>query len=303
MKDAEKEVELNSYRGDRHIGDIRQGEKMNLESRINEAEVYRSMGLLLESLGVYENILSDLPISDIDNQDKVKQKISQIKKEIDEQEQVNKQDVSSEDISILKKGASDKDDVQGVLASAAAWKELGLYGEAVAEYEKLFTLDCHPGKIVSKMVACLSVTHTPSKVVEYVEKIVNKQKLEKKERVQIKFRLGMEMEKRGQKELALDLYRSAKQIDPEDTDIKKKLDSIIGSLSSGSKYDYLLNQKMVTPEKLQKALALSKRMSKSVEHVLIEHFRIKKEEVGKSLSLYYGCPFKTYDPARYLSAY
>ncbi|HUT69169.1 MAG TPA: GspE/PulE family protein [Desulfatiglandales bacterium] len=297
MKDSEKEVELDSYRGDRHIGDIRQGEKMNLESRINEAEVYRSMGLLLESLGVYENMLSDLPTSDIDDQDKIKQKISQIKKEIDEQEQANKQDVSSEDISILKKGDSGKDDVQVILATAAAWKELGLYGEAVAEYEKLFTLDCHPGKIVSEMVACLSVTHTPSKVVEYVEKIVNKQKLEKKERVQIKFRLGMEMEKRGQKELALNLYRSAKQIDPEDTDIKKKLDSIIGSLSSGSKYDYLLNQKMVTPEKLQKALALSKRMSKSVEHVLIEHFRIKKEEVGESLSLYYGCPFKTYDPA------
>ncbi|UCH08557.1 MAG: type II/IV secretion system protein [Deltaproteobacteria bacterium] len=270
---------------------------MNLESKINEAEVYRSMGLLVESLGVYESVLSGLPTSDIENQDKIKQKITQVKKELVEQEQLDKQDVSSEDISILKNGASEEEDVQAVLASAAAWKELGLYGEAVAEYEKLFTLDCNPGKIVSEMVACLSVTHTPSNIVEHVEKIVDKQKLEKKEKVQIKLRLGMEMEKRGQKELALDLYRSAKKIDPEDTDIKKKLDTIIGSLSSGSKYDYLLNQKMVTPEKLQKALALSKKMGKSVEYVLIEHFRVKKEELGKSLSLYYGCPFKTYDPA------
>ena len=297
MKDSGKKVELDSYGGDRDIETIQQEEKMNLESKINEAEVYRSMGLLGESLGVYESVLSGLPKSDIDNQDKIKQKISQIKKELVEQEQVDKQDVSSEDISILKNGASDDEDVQAVLASAAAWKELGLYGEAVAEYEKLFTLDCNPGKIVSEMVACLSVTHTPSNIVEHVEKIVDKQKLEKKEKVQIKLRLGMEMEKRGQKELALDLYRSAKKIDPEDTDIKKKLDTIIGSLSSGSKYDYLLNQKMVTPEKLQKALALSKRMGKSVEYVLIEHFKVKKEELGKSLSLYYGCPFKTYDPA------
>jgi type II secretory ATPase GspE/PulE/Tfp pilus assembly ATPase PilB-like protein len=297
MKDSGKEVELDSYGGDRDIETIQQEEKMNLESKINEAEVYRSMGLLLESLGVYESVLSGLSESDIDNQDKIKQKIIQIRKEIVEQEQVDKQDVSSEDISILKNGASEDEDVQAVLASAAAWKELGLYGEAVAEYEKLFTLDCNPGKIVSEMVACLSVTHTPSNIVEHVEKIVNKQKLEKKEKVQIKLRLGMEMEKRGQKELALDLYRSAKKIDPEDIDIKNKLDTIIGSLSSGSKYDYLLNQKMVTPEKLQKALALSKKMGKSVEYVLIEHFRIKKEELGKSLSVYYGCPFKTYDPA------
>jgi type II secretory ATPase GspE/PulE/Tfp pilus assembly ATPase PilB-like protein len=297
MKNSGKRVELESYRGDPDIETIQQEEKMNLESKINEAEVYRSMGLLVESLGVYESVLSDLHTSDIENQDKIKQKISQVKKELVEQEQVDKQDVSSEDISILKNGASDEEDVQAVLASAAAWKELGLYGEAVAEYEKLFTLDCNPGKIVSEMVACLSVTHTPSNIVEHVEKIVDKQKLEKKEKVQIKLRLGMEMEKRGQKELALDLYRSAKKIDPEDTDIKNKLDTIIGSLSSGSKYDYLLNQKMVTPEQLQKALALSKRMGKSVEYVLIEHFRIKKEELGKSLSLYYGCPFKTYDPA------
>ena len=297
MKNSGEKVELDSYRGDRDMETIQQEEKMNLESKINEAEIYRSMGLLSESLGVYESVLSDLPASDIDNQDKIKQKISQINREIVEQEEVDKQDISSEDISILKNGASDEEDVQAVLASAAAWKELGLYGEAVAEYEKLFTLDCHPGKIVSEMVACLSVTHTPSNIVEHVETIVDKQKLGKKEKVQIKLRLAMEMEKRGQKELALDLYRSAKKIDPEDKDIKKKLDTIIGSLSSGSKYDYLLNQKMVTPEKLQKALALSKRMGKSVEYVLIEHFKIKKEELGKSLSLYYGCPFKTYDPA------
>ncbi len=270
--------------------------KADIESRINEAEVYRSMGLLMESLDVYEKILSGIPESDFENQEIVKGKIAQIKEEILVEKQANKHDVSSEDISILKKTLPSNEDVQAILTSAAAWKELGLYGEAVAEYEKLFNLDCHPGKIVSEMVACLSVTHSPSKVVEQAEEIIKRQKLEKKERVQIKLRLGMEMEKRGEKELALDLYRSAKEIDPEDKEIKHKLDSIIASLSSGSKYDYLLNQKMVTPEQLQKALVLSKKRNKSVEYILIEYFRVKKEELGKSLSLFYGCPFKTYDP-------
>ncbi len=269
---------------------------VDIESRINEAEVYRSMGLLMESLDVYEKILSDISESDFENQEIVKEKITQIREEILVEEQANKQGVSSEDISILKKTLPDNEDVQAILTSAAAWKELGLYGEAVAEYEKLFSLDCHPGKIVSEMVACLSVTHSLSKVVEKVEGIIKRQKLDKKERVQIKLRLGMEMEKRGEKELALDLYRSAKEIDPEDKDIKHKLDSIIASLSSGSKYDYLLNQKMVTAEQLQKALALSKKRNKSVEYILIEYFRVKKEDLGKSLSLFYGCPFKTYDP-------
>ena len=276
---------------------IAEDEKIDLQSKLNEAEVYRSMGLLAESLNVYEKILSDIPKSDSPNREKVEQTMGQVKKEIVDEEQTNVENVSTEDISILKKAVSNNENVQAVLASASAWKELGLYGEAVAEYEKLFQLDCHSGKIVSEMVVCLSVTHSLSKVVEHVEKIVNKQKLGKKEKVQIKFRLGMEMEKRGEKELALDLYRSAKQIDPDDKEVKKKLDSIIASLSSGSKYDYLLNQKMVTPEQLHKALGLSKKMNKSVEFILIEYFRVEKEDLGKSLSLFYGCPFRTYDPA------
>ncbi len=276
---------------------VTEDEKIDLQFKLNEAEVYRSMGLLAESLNVYEKILSDTPKSDSSNREKVEQTIGQVKKEIVDEEQANVENVSTEDISILKKAVSNNENVQAVLASASAWKELGLYGEAVAEYEKLFQLDCHSGKIVSEMVVCLSVTHSLSKVVEHVEKIVNKQKLGKKEKVQIKFRLGMEMEKRGEKELALDLYRSAKQIDPDDKEVKKKLDSIIASLSSGSKYDYLLNQKMVTPEQLHKALGLSKKMNKSVEFILIEYFRVEKEDLGKSLSLFYGCPFRTYDPA------
>ncbi len=52
---------------------------------------------------------------------------------------------------------------------------------------------------------------------------------------------------------------------------------------------------MLTHEKLQQALALSKKMQKSVEFVLLNHFKLRKEDVGKSLSLYYGCPFKSFD--------
>ncbi|MCK4829911.1 Flp pilus assembly complex ATPase component TadA, partial [bacterium] len=60
-------------------------------------------------------------------------------------------------------------------------------------------------------------------------------------------------------------------------------------------YDYLLNQQMVSTKQLQKALVLSKKMKKSVEFILVEHFKINKDELGKSLSFFYGCPFKDYD--------
>jgi type II secretory ATPase GspE/PulE/Tfp pilus assembly ATPase PilB-like protein len=59
----------------------------------------------------------------------------------------------------------------------------------------------------------------------------------------------------------------------------------------------LLNRKLVTTEQLQKALGISKKLRKSVEWILIEQFKISKDAVGKSLSMYYGCPFRSYDPA------
>jgi hypothetical protein len=63
------------------------------------------------------------------------------------------------------------------------------------------------------------------------------------------------------------------------------------------KNDYLLGEGIVTADQLQQAFALSKKMRKSVEHVLIEHFHVKKEAIGKSFSLFYDCPFREYDPS------
>ncbi|MFH1481669.1 MAG: type II/IV secretion system protein, partial [Pseudomonadota bacterium] len=79
-------------------------------------------------------------------------------------------------------------------------------------------------------------------------------------------------------------------------EIIRRLSVITASITSGSKYDYLLDERIVKPEQLQKALDLSKKSRKSVESILINNFGIKKEEIGKSLSIYYGCPFKAYNP-------
>jgi type II secretory ATPase GspE/PulE/Tfp pilus assembly ATPase PilB-like protein len=140
---------------------------------------------------------------------------------------------------------------------------------------------------------CLKVT-PPAGVEAQIENVVGYQKLEKPEKAQIKLRLGLEMEERDHKDLAMELFKSAGEIDPSNKEIQEKLSSFVATISSGSKYDYLLAKKLVTTDQLQKALTHSKKLRKSVAYILIEKFHIKKDEVGKSLSLYYGCPFKSY---------
>ena len=103
------------------------------------------------------------------------------------------------------------------------------------------------------------------------------------------------MEKRNHTDLALEFFESIQEMTPDYPDIHAKIDALISTTPFKSKYDYLIRYKLVTKEQLEKALDLSKKTRKSVEFILIEQIRIKKEEVGKSLSLFYKCPFKAFD--------
>jgi len=269
--------------------------RTDIESRINEAEVCRSMGLYGDSLNIYESILSIVSPQDAQVQDKIKKRIGLLKKEIADQEDTKPKGVSAKDISMLKKSFSSQGDVSEILDSASAFQEMGLHGEAVAEYVKMFKEEYPADKIVPGLVESLMKLHSPSKAVKEIDKLIEGQKIARRELSLIKFAIGQEFEKRDHRDQAHDLYSAAASLDIKNAEIKKRLDSVSATFASGSKYDYLLRENMVTTDKLQQAFALSKKMKKSVEYVLIEHFHIKKEAIGKSFSLFYGCPFRPFD--------
>jgi type II secretory ATPase GspE/PulE/Tfp pilus assembly ATPase PilB-like protein len=269
--------------------------RTDVESRINEAEVCRSMGLFTDSLKIYENILSNVSSDDGETLETIKKRIGLLKKEIADHEDTQPKAVSAKEISMFKKTLSSKGDVPAILDSASAFKEMGLHVEAVAEFAKLFAEEYPVGKIISELSESLLKLHSPSNAVEELDKLIKGNKLTKGKLAQVKFVLGQELEKRDHREYALDCYKAAHQLNPGDVEIKQRMDSISAAFTSGSKYDYLLREEMVTTDQLQKAFALSKKMGKSVEHVLLEHFNLTKEAIGKSFSLFYDCPFKAFD--------
>jgi len=271
--------------------------RTDIESRINEAEVCRSMGLYGDSLSIYESILSIISPQDAQTQDKIQKRINLLKKEISDQEATKSKGVSAKDISMFKKTFSSQGDVTEILDSASAFQEMGLHGEAVAEYVKLLEKDYPNEKIMPKITESILKMHSPGKAIEEFEKVVEGKKIKDRDLARIKFLLGLELERRDYRDQAHDLYREAVELDPKDAEIKKRLDSIAATFASGSKYDYLLRENMVTTDNLQQAFALSKKMNKSVEFVLLEHFHVKKDAIAKSFSLFYGCPFRAFDPS------
>ena len=62
-----------------------------------------------------------------------------------------------------------------------------------------------------------------------------------------------------------------------------------------AKFDYLLEQQLLTPHELSTAIAEARRKACDVETVLLETYRVPKAELGQVLSRFYGCPFVEYD--------
>ncbi len=269
--------------------------RTDIEYRINEAEVCRSMGLYDDSLGIYESILSVVGPQDIHVQTTIQKRIKLLKNEIGDQKEALPIGEGTKDLLISEITSSGKGDIPEILDSATAFKEMGLYPEAIAEYGKLFEEDYPNEKVIPLVTESLLKLHSPAKAVEEFNELVSRQHPEKTDVGRIKFLLGQEFEKRDHRDQARDLYSEAIKLDPSDTEIVKRLDSIAATSASSSKFDYLLKEKMVGTDQLQQAFALSKKMNKSVEFVLIEQFQIDKEAIGKSFSAFYGCKFRAYD--------
>jgi type II secretory ATPase GspE/PulE/Tfp pilus assembly ATPase PilB-like protein/putative methionine-R-sulfoxide reductase with GAF domain len=58
-----------------------------------------------------------------------------------------------------------------------------------------------------------------------------------------------------------------------------------------SRFDYLLSNNIITDSELKQATTSARDLRKDVETVLMENFKVKKEDIGKSLSQFFGCEF------------
>jgi type II secretory ATPase GspE/PulE/Tfp pilus assembly ATPase PilB-like protein/DNA-directed RNA polymerase subunit F len=265
------------------------------QAKIKSAEAYEKHGLYDEALEIYQNILSVETDLDEALVRQIKLKVDELGKEIEVHDSDTHYSLSSEEVSHIKTGLSIGESGPEICDSASAFKELGLYREAAAEYKKLFQTDYLIDDFFADFLECSFVVKEPADVVLELEEIIKENKLDDKARASIHFMLGVELDKRQNKELAIKSYETVQKIDPVYPRIKEKIASVQPDKRYDSRYDYLLRNKIVNTDQLQKALALSKKLKKSVETVLMEQFKTPKEEIGKSLSAYYNCPFKTFD--------
>jgi type II secretory ATPase GspE/PulE/Tfp pilus assembly ATPase PilB-like protein len=271
--------------------------KTDFDAKMKEAETYRVMGLFAESLSTYQAILTNFTDLEPALRDKIQKEIGSLKKEIADEEEVDKKNLSTEEISQIKKSLKSGDNISITLDSASAFKELGLFTEALSEYEKIIKTDYPLAKYLLEYVECNFKVLSPDQATQKIKKTIQQKITDSKEAGKTIFVFGLEIEKRGHNNLALDLFQSAGVLFPQSKEIQEKLAALKPQQPSGtgSKYEYLLNQKLINVEQLKNALNIAKKSRRSVEFILMQHYKLPKEEIGKSLSLYYGVPFKAFD--------
>ena len=268
----------------------------DLNTKIREAEMYQSMGLLEASLEIYCRLLSDSRISDSQLKVNIQSRANSLRAQIQELEKEDVGKVSQKELSILQASPIADETPETLMESAAALKELGLVKESVIEYEKAFAKNPFAPNLMNRLMDCRFHLHTPRQVVDHFSRLIRTHGIGKPEQARLVFAMGLEFEKRKHKDYAIELYKSALEMGPGDKEIELRLNALMTQLAPGSRYDYLIHQKLITPGQLQKALVISQKTRKSVEFTLIEGFHLKNEDIGKSLSMFYGCPFASFDP-------
>lgn len=61
-----------------------------------------------------------------------------------------------------------------------------------------------------------------------------------------------------------------------------------------TRFDYLISHNIITDNELKAAMASARGQKKDVETILMENYKVKKKDIGVSLSQFYGCKFVEY---------
>jgi type II secretory ATPase GspE/PulE/Tfp pilus assembly ATPase PilB-like protein/putative methionine-R-sulfoxide reductase with GAF domain len=67
-----------------------------------------------------------------------------------------------------------------------------------------------------------------------------------------------------------------------------------------TRFDYLISSNVITEEELKAATALAREQKKDIETILMENYKVKKSDIGTSMSEFYKCKFIEYSPSVFI---
>ena len=258
--------------------------KQYFEDRLAEAELYKTHGLDGEAKSIYEDLLSKLD----------EEKHGALIDQISERLQQLAGDNDSHHIPPVV--ADEEDGSSRQLENIDGLMDAGFYREAIDELNKLQNSpDIAVGLIYFRMGQCFNRLESPYDAIEYLEKALTDSRIDSADRLDILDRLAVTYEQTGSMKDALRVLEAGCDIDGSYQDFQKRFDRLKDDAEKSGRFYGLISGGYLVAADLEQARKTAQLQSKSIEAVLLDQFSIDKGELGKSLSVYYECPFYNYD--------
>jgi len=258
-------------------------------SLLKEAEVCYEQGLYTDAKKIYINLLKNLeemPVTpEVEAQKKLlEEKIENIKNNIKEQDNVVP-------FPIL-----ESENPSEIYQKALVLKDIKLFKEAVEEFKKALNADYKIEDCISNIVYCYEKQGLKLSAIKFLEEILtSKDTLSFEKKEEIKYKLANLYERINIYGKALSYLKQIKNKE-QFPDLKQKIQSLSTKVKSGTKFDYLLQKGVIKKEDLEKAQAEAEKEKKSVEFILMQKYKVRKKDILEALSLFFGCPFVSFDP-------
>ncbi len=254
-------------------------ELQDIETRLQEAELYYSQGLIEEAAAIYKSVL-DQDLLDLSLKEKIEKRLAAIEgAEKDGGKSIHQPDTSA------------PKDPESLFHNSLGLIEAGFHKEALEELKDLADLGWNPGKVHTKIAECCLALEIPFEAADHFKAALEDGNLEDSERLDILYQLALTQEQIGAIPDAIEALEQIAAIDPNFRNASARLEELSQSAQRYGRFYYLIRTEKLTENQLDEARKLAKQQKKTIESVLLNHFGITKPDLGRSLSEYYRCPF------------
>jgi len=259
-----------------------------IKTRLSEADFYYSQGLNEEACLIYLELLKLTGDRSHPLHTEVESRLKRI--QIDDRGKARSEETDSA------AGPGDLEENQDKkFNNCIGLMEAGFYTEAIEELKTLLETGYRPGIIQAKIGESYLRLDMPFESLEHLQKALGDPQLSKDERLDILYRLALTHERTGAIPKAVETLEQIIRLDPAFRNAKQRLEELSRSAQKYGRFYYLIRNKLLSEEQLNRSRELAKQGKKSIESILLNQFCIDKADLGRSLSEYYRCPFVEFD--------
>ncbi len=200
-----------------------------------EAELYRSHGLYKESLRIYAQLLRAVPDKHPEIKRSLQASITRIQKEVQDFNIDIGQPPSAKEMTLMRKGWPEDENPFEIISIAEAFKELGLYIEAINEYHKLWrNPDTSPHSTLEDLTDCLRHLDSDEVIINQMGHILQNSVLDQPNRAAALMKIADLLQQYKRPLAALELFRTVQKLDPTRVGVAQKIKALEKVIDTGT---------------------------------------------------------------------